>query len=100
MTPLLDGIKGNMVDIEYFLPMMNSTRTSDNQFEANIQFVEDNTAYFKRIIHRFNRDILDKVSSLTDGAISVPRFTNEMLYVSLPKYMYGNIHEPHSYLLE
>ena len=89
-----------MADMEYFVPMVKSTQLSGNGFEANLKYVDDNTAYFKNILSRFNRDILGNIERLSDWTIALPKLTNEMMQVCVPKYLYGNIHEPHSYLLE
>lgn len=96
----LDGIRDNMVDIEYVIPLMNSTQTSSNQFSSKIRFIDDNTQTHKQFMHKFNRQVLGGLERVSGHQIKLGRLTNEMMFVSISKLLFGNPHEPHSYLLE
>lgn len=96
------GINENMVDLYNIIPLTNSTSYTGNNFKANIKLVEDNTLYWKKLMRKFNFYVIRKIN-IHIGTIfgfRLEELTNEMMLVSIFKYLFGNNHESHSYLLE
>lgn len=96
------GINENMVDIYNVIPLINSTQIPENNFKANIKFVEDNTFYWKNILKKFNYNILRHLNFFLYKYFNfkIDYIKNEMYFTSIFKYLNGNPHEAHSYLLE
>lgn len=86
--------------------MLTSIEKSNNlQKLKSVKFVEDNVGYYKKVLRRINYYVIRNLNYflrevLKLEGVTIPRLTNETMFVSIFKSIFGNIHETHSYLLE
>ena len=93
-----DGIDLNMLESDSLTSIARSWSASANKIETTVHIVEDNMAYYNKLVDAANVNVLYPLSQY--GLTRTIKRTEVTAFASLNKILNGSPHDHHSHLLQ